>query len=280
MKTYRPLPWMWLLLLSPTILQAANNGQSGFATSDNFTVLTPKQATAEQADAYAKKVLRSAERLRSQIARHWLGQELPPRHGRTIVTVSFKSNRDAGLTWAIDDPRRKYHSLYLATSPDLAVGTTLTHELVHVVLATRFPHPNRLPTWLEEGIASHYDDDVRKQQRQRQLSVFMQTGDWPQIAAVFNARNIPANDTEAYTVAASVTALLLSQDGNTQRLFAFAQHGKKHGWNAALQKYYDIPTVSQLQSIWQCSVSSVPPTDTKTAWDMTEFPARQSRNPS
>jgi hypothetical protein len=270
MRLYRPTLWLWLFLIAPAVLQAANRAGSGFATSDNFTVLTPKQAAAQKANAYAEDVLRTAERLRRQIARDWLGEELPPRQGRTIVTVSFESDRDAGLTWAIDNPRRTYHSLYLATSPELALGATLTHEMVHVVLATRFPHPNRLPAWLEEGIASHYDDADRQQEREDQLDAFIQTDEWPRVADVFNARTIAPTDIQAYTVAASVTALLLSHDGRAQRIFAFGQHGNEHGWDTALRKYYDIAGVDELQSVWQCAVSRVCPSGDDIAWGTTQ----------
>lgn len=265
MKTYRLAAWGCLLVAS-SYLQAANRTGSGFAKSENFTVLTPKQGNAQEANEYAAEVLENAERLRDKIARHWLGQELPPRQGRTVVTVSFEPERDAGLTWAMDNPNRNYHALYLATSPELALGSTLTHEMVHVVLATRFPHPNRLPAWLEEGIASHYDDGERKQQRREQLDAFTRTRQWPRIGRVLTAENISASDTEAYTVAASLTALLLSRDGDPQTLFAFGQYGKKHGWDAALNKYYRIRTVDQLQTIWQYALSSVPGGNREARW--------------
>ena len=53
--------------------------------------------------------------------------------------MSFSEEQDAGLTWAKDNPRRKYHTLYLTTTPDRALGSTLAHEMVHVVLATAIP---------------------------------------------------------------------------------------------------------------------------------------------
>ena len=240
-----------ILLLTPSSLQAADSAKSGYAKSDNFTVLTPKQATAQEANAYATDVMRTAELLRSEIAREWLGHELAPNQGRTIVTVSFELDRDSGLTWAIDDPRRKYHALYLSTSPELAMGSTLAHEMVHVVLATQFPHPKRLPAWLEEGIASQYDDHARQHERQRLITNFIRTRRWPPIAAVLNAKTVPANDTKAYTVAASLTALLLARDGDKQKLLAFGQMGNQDGWDIALQECYGIESVHQLQAIWQ-----------------------------
>lgn len=268
MTTHHLTLWGCLFVIASSYLQAANRTGSGFAKSENFTVLTPKPEHAREANEYATEVLENAERLRSEIARHWLGRELPPREGRTIVTISFEADRDAGLTWAMDNPNRNYHSLYLATSPELALGTTLTHEMVHVVLATRFPHPNRLPAWLEEGIASHYDDPERKRQREEQIHAFTRRGQWPRIVEVLTAENIPASDMEAYTVAASLTALLLSRDGDPQTLFAFGQYGKKHGWDAALRKYYDIHTVDQLQTIWQYALSNAPRKDATARWEL------------
>ncbi len=242
---------VWILLSSFAPLHAFDSAKSGYAKSDNFTVLTPKQATAQEADQYATAVLQTAELQRREIAREWLGQELPPTRGRTIVTVSFAADRDAGLTWAIDDPRRKYHALYLSTSPDLALGSTLAHEMVHVVLATQFPHPNRLPAWLEEGIASQYDDGDRKHERQQQLATFIRTRTWPPITDILSAKSIPATDTQAYTLAAAVTAMLLARDGDKQKLLAFGQYGNNRGWDIALQEYYGIAGVDQLQKLCQ-----------------------------
>ncbi len=254
MTAFRIALGVWILMLSAPILDAATSTKSGYAKSDNFTVLTPRQATAQEANAYAQEILRSAEQMRCQIAREWLGAELPQRQGRTIVTVSWELNRDAGLTWVIDDPRRRYHTLYLATSPELALGSTLAHEMVHVVLATRFPPPHRLPAWLEEGIASQYDDSSRQQERRQQAITFIRTRQWPPLEDVLAAKNIPATDTEAYTAAVAITSLLLARDRDKQKLFAFGQYGNKNGWDAALRKFYGIPSVRHLQTLWQQSV--------------------------
>ncbi len=248
MTTLRMTLAFGILLLSTPTLDAA---KTGYARSDNFTVLTPQFATAQEANAYAQEILYSAEHLRRRIACEWLGEELPQSVGRTVVTVSWNLDRDAGLTWVIDDPRRRYHALYLATSPELAIGSTLAHEMVHVVLATRFPHPNRLPAFLEEAIASQFDDNVRQQERQQQLLTFMRTHKWPRLEDVLNAKNIAATDTQAYAASVSVVSLLLARDPDKQKLFAFGLHGTKSGWDAALQQYYDIPSVHQLQSLWQ-----------------------------
>ena len=171
-------------------------------------------------------MLRSAEAWRSEIARQWLGEELPPSVGQTTVNVSFSEQRDAGITWAKDDPRRKYHTLYLTTSPDRALGSTLAHEMVHVVLATRFPHPRRLPAWLEEGIASSYDDGPRQATRQQILAWMAKTGNWFDVESIFNSQNIAGQDKQAYAVASSLTQFLLTR-GDQRTLLEFGQQARR-----------------------------------------------------
>jgi hypothetical protein len=232
-------------------LPTARLHAAGFARSDNFQVLTANLSTVQETDRYAAEVLRCAEWWRREIAREWLGRELPQSVGTTIINVSFRSDRDAGLTWAKDDPRRRFHVLYLSTSPEAALGTTLAHEMVHVVLATRFPAPNRLPAWLEEGIASRYDDEARQQERRDQITRLLETHNWPRLEDTLNAYNISPSDQQAYTVAASLTNFLLERDGDKQKLFAFSQTGCQRGWDAALQQYYGVSSVNQLQRLWQ-----------------------------
>lgn len=235
-----------LLLTLTAQLHAA-----GFAKSDNFQILTPDLSSRRETDQYAAEVLRHAELWRSEIAREWLGRELPQGVGHTIINVSFSVDRDAGLTWAKDDPRRRSHVLYLSTAPELAIGATLAHEMAHVVLATRFPHPHRLPAWLEEGIASRYDDEARRQERVNLLTWLLETRNWPRIEDVLNASNIAASDRQSYLVAASLTNFFLERNNDKHKLFEFAHSGCEYGWDVALSRHYAIADVDQLQRLWQ-----------------------------
>jgi hypothetical protein len=232
------------------LIAAIRADAAGFAMSDNFTVFTPAYATDQDNQAYAQEVLRCAEMWRREIAREWLGEELPPSIGKTTVNVAFSEDRDAGLTWAKDDRHRAYHTLYMTTTPDRALGSTLAHEMVHVVLATRFPDPRRLPAWVEEGVASRYDDPARHTTRQQILSWMAKTGNWSDVETVMLSVNISTHDKAAYATASSITEFLLSR-GDKHTLFEFGLHGTQSGWDTALERFYRIRSTAHLQRAWQ-----------------------------
>ena len=118
---------------------------AGYVHNENFIIYTPPESSGKVSQRFANQVLTKAEEYRKQIAEEWLHHELPPSVGRTIINVNLSDTEDKGLTWAIDDPRRTLHTLFLTTSRGRALGSTLKHEITHVVLATQFPYPNRLP---------------------------------------------------------------------------------------------------------------------------------------
>ena len=172
---------------------------------------------------------------------------LPPGIGRTTISVRHAADRDSGLTWAMDHPDRKMHTVYLFATGEEATGSTLVrHELAHVVLATHFPHPHRLPAWLEEGIASRYDDDQRNQTRGSVLRFFAKQDHWPRLEGVMNAENIAAEDTRSYATAVSLTEMLLAQ-GDKETLLQFGRAATRSGWQQAMNECYRIRDAGQLQ---------------------------------
>lgn len=229
---------------------------AGFVYSPNFLVFTPAEPSQEQADVLAKDVLELAEQYRKEIAEEWLGEEIPPGVGRTTINVSYDSGRERALTWAKDHPDRKLHCVYVRTTlerSNQAIDEMLPHEMAHVVLATRFPYPNRLPSWVEEGIASRYDDDQRIGIRRSTVRWWLQTGNWPDLGELLGNNNLSADDAASYSAAASLVDFLLTR-GDKAKLFAFAQDGAKGDWDAALQKHYTITDASQLQKTWRAWV--------------------------
>jgi len=227
---------------------------AGFVHSPNFIVLTPPVPSQEAADVFAKAVLERAEVLRRQIAIEWLGQELPPSIGQVMLNVNFSNQPDNGLTWAKDNPDRKFHALFIETSPGQLPQGLLAHEMAHCILATKYPPPGRLPAWLEEGIASQYDDENRQQIRQRIVGWYVTTGQWPRLASVLAAQRVHSDDQEAYTLAATVTQLLLER-GDRQKLLQFGERVGQLGMDRALHQSYGIANTAELELLWQARYS-------------------------
>lgn len=223
---------------------------AGLDGSDNFIVYTPSEATLSQENEFAAAVVSKAEEFRKEVAETWLGQELPKGAGPTIIYVEFSGLEDSGLTWGKDSPDRTHHLMWLTTSRDRAVGSTLRHEITHTVLATRFPHPNRLPEWVEEGIATRYDDDARQDTRKQIVKFWVRTENFPNLAELFVASDLKSADQHSYAMAASLVGFLLER-GDAATVIRFAENGQRRGWDAALQSCYGISSVAELQSLWR-----------------------------
>ena len=235
MKMTRSACFICLMFL-PSMVAAA-----GFVHNENFMVLAADEQLAEE-------VLARADQFRREVALQWLGKPLPANVGPAIINVVLSDTEDRGLTWPIDNPKRKYHKVWLTTSRERATGSTLRHEICHVVLATRFPQ--RLPEWAEEGAASLSDDEARIKSRRSTIDWYADTGNWPALIDVLERETITADDQASYSVAASVTGYLLSR-GDKATFLVFAAEGKQTGWDEALRTHYGLGSVGELQVAWQ-----------------------------
>jgi len=215
----------------------------GFAHNETFIVYAPDQALADQ-------VLAKAQEFRKAEAKDLLGVELEPRAGRTIITVEVSATEDSGFTWPIDHPDRKFHSTWLTTSRERAAGSTLRHEIRHIVLNTRFP--DRLPAWIEEGLASRSDDGERQRVWRETAAAFSQSA-WPDIHTLVEAKSIHSTDRATYGASTSLVNYLLTR-GDMPKLLQFATMGKKSGWDSALDQCYGIRSLREFESQWHAWV--------------------------
>ncbi len=232
-------------VLFPLIADAA-----GVARNENFSVYVPDTPVSGQAQRFAELLVERAQRYRTEIAQEWLGEELPPGAGPSTIYVELSTVEDRGITWAKDSSERRSHTIWLSTTPQLAIGETLKHEVAHAVFATKFAHPNRLPSWLEEGIASRYDDSHRKSTRNQQLRSWMTTGLAPGLEHVVESSDLRSFDESSYAAATSLVDFFIAR-GDKQTLLRFALDGERSGWPAALETHYQIQSMQEVQRQWQ-----------------------------
>jgi len=214
---------------------------AGFARNSDYIVFADDQSLADA-------VIAQASKYRKEIALRWLGEELPPAVGRTVINVTISSDEDRGLTLPADGPGRQLHNIWLTTSRERATGSTLAHELTHAVLATRYPRD--LPVFANEAIANLQDDAERSAIRHRTISWFARTNNWPPLREVFEAESISSVDSASYAVASSVAEYLCTLSSEPKFL-QFAIDGKRIGWDQALRTHYKLESVEQLQRQWQ-----------------------------
>jgi len=250
----RLLSWAcWVLVGAAPLLCEA----SGLVRSDNFVVGGPNEEI-------ARAVLNRAEELRREIAIRWLGEELPPSVGPTIIHVQISESEEVNLAWVIDDRRRNYHTVWLKTTEKQATGGALAHELCHAILATRFPDP--IPAWINEGIACQQDDEGRKTTRRRIINWYAKTGNWPSLPKLFIQKQLDTLDQASYATAESLVSFLLTR-GNREKLLSCLIESKKVGWAEALHITYHINSVDELETAWRGWVrrelTATPPSSTQ-----------------
>ena len=202
--------------------------------------------------SFSKAILAKADEFRREIALAWFGQELPQgKHVALIhVTLAEDKDKDEGLTrlGGLAKGLRGDHRIWLETTRELALSSTLAHEIAHVVLDARFPAG--MPPWAREGTGSLLDDQERVATRQTILAQSAQSGQWPSLARLLGAAKIPSADQVSYAAAVSVTEFLLSRDDHAKFL-DFVDNGSQVGWDKALNQFYGIDGTAELQKQWQ-----------------------------
>jgi hypothetical protein len=223
-------------------LSGISQGAEGPVTveTENFLVTAPSVEL-------AKDVLLQAEIRRLEIAKIWLGEKLPPSVGRTFIRVKLSDVEDKALSLIADNKERLTHCIWLTTN-DAGISGALAHEMAHVVLATQYP--GELPPWGHEGIAGGYDGPQRRAARSEVLAWFAKTGNWPPLERVLASDFIARRDVADHTAAVSLVEFLLER-GDRSLLLEFARAGSTTGWDAALQRYYQIQGVAGLQPLWE-----------------------------
>lgn len=239
---------MRLMFCFVCLCAAASQGKAaGLVFNENFTILA-STSQSPMATGLPERLLEAAERYRGEIAREWLSHELSAGEGKTTISLTISHRQDKAFTWARRG-NRNYHMVYLTTSPQQATGSTLKHEIAHVVLATRYPDSKRLPVWLEEGIASRYDDAERIVLREKIIQEFGHQRQWPNVLQLFATENVPAADQVTYAFAASLTDYLLTH-GSRKTLLQFGESCSQTSPRQALETYYQMQP-HELQQRWQ-----------------------------
>jgi hypothetical protein len=218
----------------------------------NYSYATPNFVVNAPSAQFAKQVGETAERYRSQLAREWLGHELPRWYRPCQVTITAVGQVGAGgaTTFTFAGGQVFNWNMRVQGSAERILDSVIPHEVSHTIFASHFRRP--LPRWADEGAASLVEHES---ERHRQLMLLKQVFNTPQripLLQLIAMKEYPSDMQAVLTLYAEGYSLAdyLVQSGGKDRYLHFLQDAHERDWNYAIHTYYGLPDVLSLERRW------------------------------
>jgi hypothetical protein len=219
---------------------------AGRSVTRNFIVLASSQ---QQADTMAE----AAERYRSQLAKYWLGRELPdwPQPCPISVRASQRLGAGGSTSFTLIGGSVTGWRMQVQGSEERILDSVLPHEITHTILATHLaPLGKPIPRWADEGACSTMEHASETAKHEKYLIQFLQEGRGIAFAEMFRMKEYPSDIMPLYAQGYSVAKFLIEQSG-PQAFVQFVESGMRtEDWVAALEQHYGYPLVGKLQTAW------------------------------
>ncbi len=228
-----------ILILSRPV--AAEDAPAGEMLTLNFTIQNLEPDVARQ-------VGKKAEKLRKQIARDWLGVEMPVREDRCPIQVTIHVGRNAGVSqFVYGGGKVVRQSMRVEGTLEAVLAGVLPHEMTHIVLAHAVGH--QVPRWADEGAACLAEDEESRRQREQRQKEALEGSRLLPLARLFNLREYPA-DIPAFYAQSCAVAKFLIEKKDRPTFLAFVREGSESGWDEAAKKHYGCEDVAALEAVW------------------------------
>ncbi|MEK6236235.1 MAG: hypothetical protein N2C14_16135, partial [Planctomycetales bacterium] len=227
---------------------------AGFRTP-NFIVNAPDEA-------FARQVGEEAERFRKELAREWLGEEMPRWSRPCPITVQAGSHLGAGGATSFSFHHGEVFGWQMSIqgSRKRILDSVLPHEVTHTVFASHFRKP--LPRWADEGACTTVEHVEEKTKQHRMLIQFLQTGRGINFQRMFAMKEYPRDVLPLYAQGYSLARMLISEGGK-RKFMQFVGDGlEDENWPRALKEHYGDDGLAVLQERWLAWVrqgSPLPP---------------------
>jgi hypothetical protein len=210
--------------------------------STNFSV----EATTRE---IAERVANRAEECRVDIAKAWLGHELPGWSAPCPIRVRLTQGEAGGLTsFGFHQGRVTDQRMTVEGRLDRILASALPHEVTHTIFAGYYGGP--MPRWADEG-ASLLSEDERERQRHDQIAIDLLTrgGELP-LARLFQIEDYPKDLMSFYGQGYSISRFLIEMGGRP-RFLRFVRDGLKDGWDTSTRAHYALSNVRELDRAWR-----------------------------
>ncbi len=224
----------------------SGSGPNGAGQSENFIVLCRDPQLAAQ-------VSKEAERLRRDLAVHWLGTELPPWSRRCPIQVTSGPKLGAGgeTRFALYNGNVGDWQMSVQGTPERILDSVLPHEITHTILASHFAPLNvHVPRWADEGACTTVEHDSEQGKHKKMLVDFMRTGRAMPFNRMFTLKDYPDDILPLYAQGHSVVEFLIAQSG-PKEFVNFLHQGMQSGnWEKAVRDHFGYETLGRLQIQW------------------------------
>lgn len=240
--------------LPPALPEPTPPGVSVIQTA-NFHVTAPTSRLAEL-------VAKAAEQERADLAKLWLGKELPAWSKPCSIRVTSGPQRENHSTFQFGGGKVVSREMLVGGPTEQVLATALPHEIMHLILADHFGQP--VPRWADEGIAQLAEDATsQRETRQRFWQAVTRAGRLPLASWKFlAAREYPKeNIGEFYALSHGLVEFLVQRKGRATLLAYVADGLTATDWGPATKKHYGLENVKALEDAWLAFVKKQIPRD-------------------
>lgn len=209
----------------------------------NFAVTAPTMEIARQ-------IGEAAEQNRKELARLWLGKELPAWSEPCPVRVRSTDEPTGSATEFAFDNGVVSRKMFLEGPLDRIFADLLPHEITHTILAEWRGQP--VPRWADEGAAMLSESAVSRAKHEQVMERLLRTGRPLPLTELLRRLDYPRDPKDVVTFYAQSLSLtdFLVMAGGRKKFLAFVAQGVDDGWDKAAQSVYSSKSVAELEESW------------------------------
>ena len=207
----------------------------------NFLIHAPNAQIAQQIGQYA-------ERYRRENALQWLGYEMPPWPQPCPLYVTVNMEGPSGATsFHFGQGTILGMKMEIQGPLDRLLASVLPHEITHTVYAHHFRQP--VPRWADEGGSVLSEDELERARHDKLTRQILNRGQQIPLRRLFSLKEYPREVVCLYAQGYSMCDYLVKRS-DRKTFLAFVGHGMRHGWDSAVQSFYSLRGVEDLEAAW------------------------------
>ncbi len=207
----------------------------------NFLIHAPNAQVAQQIGQYA-------ERYRREKAQLWLGYEMPNWQQPCPLYVNVTMDAPSGATsFQFGQGTILGMKMEIQGPLDRLLASVLPHEITHTVFAYHFRQP--VPRWADEGGSVLSEDDIERARHDKLVRQILNSGQQIPVRRLLSLKEYPREVMCLYAEGFSMSDYLVRRS-DRKTFLAFVGHGMQHGWDSAVQSFYGMRSVEELEAAW------------------------------